>query len=82
MKLLLHIGKEKTGSTALQSFIFDNLKNLKQNRIYPLRELVQVVPNRSFAIMFEDHFKLPIYREENVKTEKSFLELKKIIFND
>ena len=36
MKLILHIGQQKTGSTSLQRFLFDNYDNLlKQNVLYP-----------------------------------------------
>lgn len=36
MKLRLHIGQQKTGSTSLQRFLFDNYDNLlKKNVLYP-----------------------------------------------
>ncbi|MBT8232847.1 MAG: hypothetical protein HKO66_13760, partial [Saprospiraceae bacterium] len=36
MKLILHIGQQKTGSTSLQSFLFDNYKSLiDKGYLYP-----------------------------------------------
>jgi len=82
MELIIHIGKEKTGSTSLQHNIFSNTQRLKNALIYPLRELILTEPNRSFSILFERNFNFPLYKLMKINNKEQIKELKLQVFND
>ena len=54
MKCILHIGTEKTGTTLLQNWLYDNKESLKKNKIF--------FPSKMGG---KQHFLLPAYFQSN-----------------
>ena len=53
MKCILHIGTEKTGSTSIQKFIYNNVSEFDKNKIYISRGLLQIPNNRKMVLAFQ-----------------------------
>ena len=54
MDLYLHIGTEKTGTTSIQEFLYDNIDKFKEKKIH-LSKLIEFPNNRHLAEMFTDY---------------------------
>lgn len=52
MKCYVHIGLEKTGTTSIQKWLYQNLRNLSQNKIY-LSKILGVPNNRLLPSYFQ-----------------------------
>lgn len=50
MKIVLHIGTEKTGTTSIQSWVNDNAGKLKEEGVWQCRSL-SVIDNRALSVM-------------------------------
>jgi len=53
MKCVLHIGTEKTGSTSIQKFLYNNFSEFDKNKIYISRSLLQTPNNRRIVLAFQ-----------------------------
>ena len=84
MKLFLHIGTEKTGTTAIQDFIRNNTNKLKQSGLVPLKTFLQNENNlnsRLLTYLFEnesdyildDRIPVPKNKEDSKKLFESIL---------
>jgi hypothetical protein len=54
MDLFLHIGTEKTGTTSIQNFLYDNIDKFKEKKIH-LSKLINYPNNRHLVEMFTDY---------------------------
>lgn len=75
MKLYLHIGTEKTGTTLLQSFLYKNQKKLSDQGLF-LSDVLSKPNNRSLAHYFSD-FKDDFWLRHGFKTQED----KKLYFH-
>lgn len=53
MKLILHIGTEKTGTTSLQNFLYENRDELSRQGVF-LSDVIGKTTNRELAFYFQD----------------------------
>ena len=86
MDLYLHIGTEKTGTTSIQHFLYENIEKLKEKKIY-LSQSIDFPNNRSLVEMFNDNLKQnEFYIEKSILDENQrkifFQELDKKIQNE
>ena len=54
MKCILHIGTEKTATTTLQDWLYDNQAELSKGGVY-LSDNLGKTNNRLFPVYFQDH---------------------------
>lgn len=54
MKCILHIGTEKTGSTSIQKFLYNNVSEFDENKVYISRDLLQRPNNRKMVLAFQN----------------------------
>lgn len=77
MKCILHIGTEKTGSTAIQKWLYDNKNDLSSNKVF-LSECLSKPNNRIFSLLFLEDFNLCDFCKRNNISSKEELEAFKL----
>lgn len=65
MKLILHIGLEKTGSTTIQEFLYQNQNYLNKNKIY-LSNILGKSNNRKLPAFFTDNLNDDYFVNKNI----------------
>lgn len=79
MKLILHIGSHKTGSTSIQDFLSTNRENLQSNGIFYPRSLGRSNHRRAALFCLSMKRGANLFKKENVHSEEDRLALKKKI---
>ena len=73
MKCILHIGTEKTGSTAIQKWLYNNKNALSSNKVF-LSECLSKPNNRFFSLLFREDFHLCDFCKRNHISSKAELD--------
>ena len=77
MKCILHIGTEKTGSSAIQQWLYNNKRNLSENKVF-LSENLSKPNNRIFSLLFREDFDICDFCKRNNISSKVELEALKV----
>lgn len=67
MDLILHIGREKTGTTALQAFLRKDIKRISNGYYYFPTDITMWNSNRAFTALFDNSLNYHFYRGLKIK---------------
>lgn len=82
MKLILHIGKEKTGTTSIQSYLRRDFYDFKNKIYYFPRDLTGWDSNRAFTSIFDNNLNYNYYKRQKIDSLQKYQVLKEQIMQD
>ncbi len=82
MELILHIGREKTGTTSLQSHLKNDFFGFKNKTYYFPSDFTKWDSNRAFTALFDNNLRYNFYKQLKIESAEEYGVFKNKIVED